>query len=243
MIKKSIFLLLLLAGCAGVSPMNMGDLQYSEVSAGKYTIATWSRIADKKSPVHVYIEGDGNAFDARGMPTRDPTPHGKMLRRLAVNDIAPNVVYMARPCQFVMSGACSVTDWTSGRFSQDIIDSMAIALKQVAGDKPIVLIGYSGGAMVTGLIIQNYPDINVQKWVTIAGVLNHSEWTEYFGDKPLSKSLNMDGLPGVNQVHYVGLSDKIVPVSLSQKWVESKDLVILDGYSHNDFEKLQINFD
>lgn len=243
MIKKSIFFLLLLAGCAGVTSVDMGDLQYSEISAGKYTIATWSRIVDKKSPVHVYIEGDGNAFDARGMPTHNPTPHGTMLRRLVTNDVYSNVVYMARPCQFVMSDACSVTDWTSGRFSQNIIDSMADALKKLVGNAPIVLIGYSGGAMVSGLIIQNYPDINVQKWVTIAGVLNHFDWTEYFDDKPLSKSLNLNGLPVVNQVHYVGTRDKIVPVSLSQKWVESKDLIILENCSHSDFENLQINFD
>lgn len=243
MIKKTVFLLFFLAGCAGVSAVDMGGLQYSEINAGKYTIATWSRISDKKSPVHVYVEGDGNAFDARGMPTRDPTPRGTMLRRLVLRDNSENVVYMARPCQFVMSDSCVVTDWTSGRFSADIIDSMAIALKQMVVDKPVVLIGYSGGAMVTGLIIQNHPDINVQKWVTIAGVLNHSDWTEYFDDMPLSGSLNLNELPHINQVHYVGTRDKTVPLSLSQKWVAEKDLITLDGYSHNDFEILQIDFD
>ncbi len=243
MIKKSICLLFLLVGCAGVSSVNMENLQYSEISAGKYTIATWSRITDTQSPVHVYIEGDGHAFDARGMPTHNPTPRGTMLRRLVASDSSSNVVYMARPCQFVMSDACSVTDWTSGRFSQDIIDSMVGALKKIVGSAPVVLVGYSGGATVTGLIIQNYTDINVQKWVTVAGVLNHADWTEYFGDKPLSDSLNLNVLPVVNQVHYVGTHDKIVPITLSKKWVTGKDLRILDNYSHGDFESLQIDFD
>ncbi|MBQ0013394.1 MAG: hypothetical protein KBS86_02405 [Proteobacteria bacterium] len=224
-----------LVGCAGVDTINMDSLTYREISAGDYTIVSWGRLTNSTEPVYIYIEGDGHAFNASGRPTSDPTPRGTTMREIALRDHGSNVVYLARPCQFVLSDKCSVTDWTSGRFSSQIIESMSIAVKDIAQNRPIVLIGYSGGALVSGLIIHKHPELNVRKWVTIAGVLNHADWTEYFGDRPLSHSLNLGALPRVPQVHYVGENDKIVPLELSTKWIDGALLYIVPGASHDDF--------
>lgn len=234
MIKK-IMLFLFLCGCAGVRNIDMSPFQYREISAGNYKIAAWERITDKKSPVHIYIEGDGRAFTASGRPTSDPTPRGKFVREMALCDENANVVYLARPCQFIMSDKCSVTDWTSGRFSTEIIESMTGAIKDIAKNMPIVLIGYSGGAMVSGLVINQHPELNIIRWVTVAGVLNHADWTNYFGDMPLDKSLDMRVLPNVPQVHYVGDSDNVVPMKLSAKWV-GDDLIVVQGATHDNFD-------
>lgn len=239
--RKNILLSLLLIGCAPVwhAP---SDFIYAPISAGKYTLATYQHLSDTTSPIHIYIEGDGNSFNARGIPTSDPTPHGTLVRDMAVRDTSPNVVYLARPCQYIMSSACTASDWTDGRFSPDIIDSMAQAIKTLSQNRPIVLIGYSGGAMASGIIINQNPEMKVMHWITVAGVLNHSDWTAHFGDKPLTKSLNMTALPRVPQTHYIVSGDRVVPNHLSRKWVRGEKLLEIPNATHNKIPELHSGF-
>ena len=70
--------------------------------------------------------------------------------------------------------------------------------------------------MISRLIIEQNPKLKVDKWITVAGVLNHKKWTQYFGDKDLNESLNMKKLPNVNQVHFVGARDETVPFELAK---------------------------
>ncbi len=227
-------LLLFLCGCSAtwVAPLDFVNVN---IQTEKYEIATWQRTTNLSDPIHIYIEGDGRAFDGRGQPTRNPTPRGHLVRNFVSNDPAANVAYIARPCQYVMSETCSVSDWTSGRFSVDIIESTAHAIKKIAKDRPVILIGYSGGALLSGLIIQKYPEINIKKWITIAGVLNHSDWTKHFGDEPLSTSQDLNTLPNISQTHYVAEHDKTVPYELSSRWTGGKNLVVVPGATHDDF--------
>lgn len=238
---KRIILFLLLCICACAPAWHApSDFIGAPINTGKYTITTYQRITDNISPIHIYVEGDGNSFNAQGQPTSDPTPRGMLMRHLAMRDPSPNVVYMARPCQYIMSNACTRSDWTIGRFSTDIVDSVATAIKDIAANRPVVLIGYSGGAMITGLVINKNPDIDVREWITIAGVLNHVAWTGHFGDVPLSSSLNLDELPRVAQRHYIARGDRVVPNKLSQKWLAGQTVHIIDGATHSDFPNLQL---
>ena len=241
MLRYAILSVFLLCGCVSgwVAP---DDFVYMPIHAGGYEIASWQKITDDSSVIHIYLEGDGRAFDGRGVPTRDPTPHGTFMRDLAMSDTAPNVVYIARPCQFIMSDICRVSDWTDGRFSPQIIDAMANAIRYVAPARPVVLIGYSGGAMVSGLVILQNSDIDVRQWITIAGVLNHTEWSEYFGDAPLDKSLDMTVLPDVPQIHYVGTDDDTVPYELTTRIADYDDIIVVPNATHGDFGNLQIDF-
>lgn len=239
--RKNILLSLLLIGCAPAwhAP---SDFIYAPISAGKYTLATYQHLSDTTSPIHIYIEGDGNSFNARGIPTSDPTPHGTLVRDMAARDTSPNVVYLARPCQYIMSSACTASDWTDGRFSADIIDSMTQAIKTLAQNRPIVLIGYSGGAMVSGIVINQNPEMKVMHWITVAGVLNHADWTRFFGDKPLTKSLNMTALPRVPQTHYIISGDRVVPNHLSRKWVFGEKLLEIPNATHDKIPELHLGF-
>lgn len=238
---RKLVLVLLLVGCAGTDWVAPYDFRYVPIKTESYEIATWQKINNPKgNHIHIYIEGDGMAFDAYGQPTDNPTPHGTFMRDLATNDKFENVVYIARPCQFIMDKNCSESDWTTGRFSQKIIDSESRAIKQIAKNKKIVLIGYSGGAMISGLIIKQNPQLKFENWITIAGVLNHKKWTEYFGDEALNESLNMDALPKVSQIHFVGGRDEIVPYDLAKTWADEKDIKIIPTATHDDFKELKI---
>lgn len=241
MSRLALLFVFLLSGC--VADWHAPDsFIYQPIKTELFEIASWQKITDNNAPIHIYIEGDGRAFNAHGVPTDNPTPHDTFMRDLAASDSSANVVYIARPCQFIMSPSCTQSDWTDGRFSTRIIDSMAAAISDVAGKRPIILIGYSGGAMISGLIIQQNPDMDVRQWITIAGVLNHSEWTNYFGDSPLTKSVDLDELPNIAQTHYVGQYDKTVPIALTRRVAHNDDIVIVPNATHSDFGELRLNF-
>ena len=165
------------------------------------------------------------------------------MRDMATRDASANVVYMARPCQYVTSPQCNVSDWTDGRFSEPIVSVMSDAVHHVAQNRPIVLIGYSGGAMISGLIIQNNPDLPVKQWITIAGVLNHTDWSNYFNDAPLSKSLDMNVLPAISQMHYIAQGDSVVPNELSYRWTGGKNLTVITDATHDKFPYFGVAFD
>ena len=233
--------LLLLAGCAGIGAHDDMTI-VSPTRADLYSVATIQKITDKNAPVHVYIEGDGHSFNNYGHATDDPTPRSHFVRDLAAADNAPNVAYIARPCQFVMDEKCKTRDWTTGRFSKSMVDSVASAIKTIAGSRPVILIGYSGGAMISGLVIQNHAEIDVKKWITIAGVLNHTEWTQYFNDTPLTHSLNLYTLPQVAQTHYIAEKDTIVPNILSKQWVQESDIKVIKNATHDTIPIMKLDF-
>ena len=239
--KLKIGLFLLLCGCSGTWVMPPAFIQ-QDIRTPDYQIRTYQKVLSDTATIHIYIEGDGNSFDARGIPTSDPTPNGTLVRDMASRDTSPNVAYIARPCQYIMSASCSRTDWTNGRFSDKIIDSVSGAVKTIAQKRPIVLIGYSGGAMVSGIIINQTPELNVIRWITIAGVLNHSEWTAYFNDMPLSKSLDMTALPTVPQVHYIIAGDRVVPNSLSRRWVADENIIVIPNAKHDKIPDINLSF-
>jgi pimeloyl-ACP methyl ester carboxylesterase len=195
------------AGCSGISAPD--KFYYSEIKTSVFEIAAWKKLGDNNYPIRIYIEGDGDAFNYRGLPTNNPTPSNRLVQELAFNDPAPNVVYIARPCQFIQNSNCTQKYWTSARFAPEIIDSMTDAIKQLAGKNPIILIGYSGGAQIAQMI-----NTRPLKIITIAGVLNHNEWTQFHSDAPLVDSLPAPALANVPQVHFVGEKDKIVPPEL-----------------------------
>lgn len=92
--------------------------------------------------------------------------------------------------------------------------------------------------MVSGLIILQNPKLKVDKWITVAGVLDHKKWTEYFGDEDLTESINMEKLPNVQQVHYVGGRDETVPYELAKTWANESDIKLIPDATHDDFGAL-----
>ena len=160
------------------------------------------------------------------------------MRELAFGDDSPNVVYLARPCQYIKSPICSKRHWTTARFAPEVINAEYEAIKNIAGDNPVILIGFSGGAQVAGLIASAKPGLNVKKIITIAGNLDHLAWTQYHNLPPLNESMNLESyrkqFARIPQIHYVGSNDEVMPPLLVRDFV-GKDTRVFEvrGATHN----------
>lgn len=233
---KLFAILFLLSGCNSIAipPAYV----YKEIPTRGFTLASWQKITDPFGTYKIYIEGDGYAFNAHGRATQDPTPKGIFMRELAFGDDSPNVVYLARPCQYVKSPICSKRHWTTARFAPEVINAEYEAIKQVAGDNPVILIGFSGGAQVAGLIASAKPGLNVKKIITIAGNLDHLTWTQYHDLPPLNESMNLESyrkqFAKIPQIHYVGSDDKVMPPVLVRDFIGKNTRVFeVRGATHN----------
>ena len=234
---RILIILTFLTSCKSITaPL---EFTYKEVRTENFNIATWQKITDPRQPYKVYIEGDGYAFNSRGKPTNNPTPRSILIRELAFGDKNANVIYLARPCQYVKSTICSQRHWTTARFAPEIINAEYEVIKNIVGDYPVILIGFSGGAQISGLISTAKKGLNVKKIITIAGNLNHLSWTQYHNLPTLSESMNLESYKKqyekIPQIHYVGTRDKTVPPHLVKDFVNDNSAVIeVNGATHND---------
>ena len=235
MFKKFVAgLFIFLCGCNSV--IIPDTFTYKEIVTDDFTLASWQKITDATSPVKFYIEGDGSAFNAHGQPTDNPTPRGKMIREIAFGDYSPNVVYLARPCQYVMSDKCQQRYWTTARFAPEVVRSSAQAVKQISQNREAILIGFSGGAQVAGLVAVTEPSVKVKELITIGGNLDHQAWTTYHDLPPLKDSMNLkdykEAYLKLPQTHYVGKKDRVIVPELNISFAGKKNVVIVDKASH-----------
>ena len=236
-LMKIFAVLLLLTNCSSITVPS--DFVYKEVEIRNFTIATWQKITNPQGVYKIYIEGDGYAFNAHGKATQDPTPKGVLVRELAFGDNSPNVIYLSRPCQYVKSPICSKRHWTTARFAPEVINAEYEAIKQIAGDNPVILVGFSGGAQIAGLVATAKHGLDVKKIITIAGNLDHLAWTQYHNLPPLNESMNLESyrkqFAQIPQIHYVGSDDKVIPPVLVRDFVGNDDLIIeVNGANHNE---------
>ena len=190
-----------------------------------FEIYTLSRVTDPEKPWTVYIEGDGFAWVSPSQPSLNPTPRKAVGLRLAALDPAPNLLYLARPCQFTKDDPhCSVHDWTDGRFSEKVIRSLNEALTQRVGSssKGVHLVGYSGGGAVATLLAARRTDVLSLR--TVAGTLDSQKAAQLRDATPLSDSLNpadvAASLRKLPQEHFFGMKDDIIPMSVARAFAE-----------------------
>jgi len=217
-----------------------------DIPTQDFTMRVWQRSAAKSPMMHVYIEGDGLSWVTRYQPSLNPTPLRSIVPTLAVKDhLADQVVYLARPCQYVDLTArpCSAVYWTHSRFAPEVINAMnqvLSRLKQETQVERFILIGYSGGGAVAALIAAQRQD--VAALITIAGNLDPEAWTRRHELTDLHGSLNprnyAPALTKVPQWHFVGAKDHNIPVNIYQSYREvfpldaDIHLEVIDGFDH-----------
>ncbi len=191
-----------------------------------FKIFTLQKITDPKKTLRVYIEGDGKSFVNRYTASRNPTPTSYFLIDLIKQDPHPNIIYIARPCQYLKDAKCERKYWTSDKFSKEIFYAIGEVLANFSKYK-IELVGYSGG----GEIARYFAAIlnNVVNLRTIAGSLDSSEFSKIHNLPKLPKNFanrrigedydyfNLH-LGRVPQIHFVGEKDSIVPKTVAQSY-------------------------
>jgi hypothetical protein len=172
------------------------------------------------SVLHVYIEGDGTPYQNRFVVAPDPTPRNPLMLHLMSLDPSRSV-YIGRPCYFdtVHDAGCVADHWTSSRFSEQVVASMAQVIESElarSGASCVALFAHSGGAALAVLLAPRLTCVS--RLVTIAGNLDSDAWTNFHGYSPLSRSLNpqksnLEG-KGISILHLAGSDDRIVPPAL-----------------------------
>jgi hypothetical protein len=225
-----------LSGCAALDRDAHADalaepahLHRQFVDTGPFVLTAFTRIAQPGKPLRIYIEGDGVAWISRTEPSLDPTPREATGLALAAQDPAPNVVYLARPCQFTpmaMNPRCGIPYWTGKRFAADVIESMNDAVSRFAAltpGQPVELVGYSGGGAVAVLIAARRTDVVSIR--TVAGNLDDEYVNRLHDVSPMPESKNAidfaSDVASIPQVHFSGASDDVVPPSVAQRFVNA----------------------
>lgn len=250
------------SGCASSTAERYGTLEQQAMSSGFSAVRFGNnpplvgllrtsknvQTSSLKNPqtLWVMIEGDGRAWLNTREPSRDPTPVDAAGWRWAQNISRANVLYLARPCQYLSSielEACSVSDWTNARFSEKWVGRLNAAIddaKRTAHAKKIVVAGYSGGGVMAALIAARRNDVVML--ITVASPLDHAAWTAHHGVTPLTDSLDVltvrEKLMRLPQVHVTGADDKVVPTILMQNFLLAyptyapAELITLPGIDH-----------
>jgi pimeloyl-ACP methyl ester carboxylesterase len=204
-----------------------GNLASGNIHTGQFALKTFHRGLDQKQDVlAVYIEGDGDAWKRKNVLTGDPTPGDPVALKLAARDSGPAVLYVARPCQYLVAPLleeCPSRYWSTHRYAEEVIDAIETAVNwgvNQTGAGSVVLYGYSGGGTVAALLAARRND--VIRLVTIAANLDHRAWTELHGVSPLEGSINAvdfaASIQYIPQLHLVGADDDIVPVTVVEAY-------------------------
>jgi len=223
-----IFLILTLPGCV-TRPQQMtrggvdnliaeaGYVSIAQVAAGLPVLRVQRSVSDRSGErLRVYLEGDGLSWRTRRQLSAQPSPVNPLALRLMLADPSPDTAYIARPCQFVQDESCALRLWSTARFSVDIIRAVSATLDQLKIDyqcQELELVGYSGGAAVALLVAAQRHD--VQRVITVCGNLDHETFCRLHHVSPLFESLNpvnfVDALQGIEQLHFIGGRDEVVP--------------------------------
>ena len=245
-------MLFFLSGCMSQDPLARGStlakkkgLIDENLQSGRFTLASWQRIAPPVTLLRVYIEGDGFAWRSRTRPSDDPTPHNPVGLMLAAADPSDNVLYLARPCQFTgapLPAACTPDWWTDKRFSPLVIESMNDALSQITQRYPgakIELIGYSGGGNIAALLAARRTDVYSLR--TVAGNLDVAYVNTLHRVSAMPDAVNAISiapkLGAMPQVHFSGSEDNTVPPAVAERFQRAvgtrcAQVEIISGMEH-----------
>jgi len=199
----------------------------ADIAVPGFQLAAWELYRGGER-LAVYIESDGHNWNTRYHPSPDPTPLYPRVLEMAAQDPTPNRLYLARPCQYLLSQAelarCSPEYWLERRYAPEVIAGLNRAVdegKRRSGARHVILVGYSGGGSLAVLVAARRTD--VLQIVTVAANLDHQKWTNDHSVTPLHGSLNAidaaAAVAAIPQTHFVGSNDRIVPRAITDTYM------------------------
>ena len=220
-----------------------GDLVEQKIETENFILTTYQRFNNKTNDKElvVYIEGDGRAWVSRSQLSTNPTPVYPVALELASLDKRPNVVYIARPCQYLWPKStlgCSSEYWSNKRGSEEVIVAINKAISIIKNREnvsTIELIGYSGGGAIAAIISARRDD--VVKLTTASGNLNYQLFTDIHKLSPMTDSVDpitiANKIRSIPQIHYVGAEDRIVPEQIARSFSDMVEVV--EGITHENW--------
>lgn len=179
---------------------------------------------DNSHALHLYLDGDGTPWAGPGQIAQDPSARHALILDLMKQDPA-SAVLLGRPCYYLTSPdpACAPPLWTTARYSEAVVASLAVVANQIIARHPlaaITLIGYSGGGVLAALLAPRLA--RVTGVFTVAANLDTAAWTTHHHYSPLSGSLNpaeQAPLPStIRQLHLYGALDRNVSQALTARF-------------------------
>ena len=220
-----------------------GNLVQQKIATDDFLLTTYQRFdatSDNKQMV-VYIEGDGMAWISRDQLSSNPTPVQPIALKLASIDTNANVLYVARPCQYLWPqkmNRCSSKYWSNKRGSEEVISSINQAIsivKQKQNISSIRLIGYSGGGGIAALIADRRADVS--EFVSVSGNSNYKLFTQTHNLSSMNGSIDpitvANQIGSIPQIHYVGADDKIIPKQIALSF--SDKVKVISDVSHDNW--------
>lgn len=201
------------------------------LTSGPMQFRLWERAHLPFAPANIYLEGDGESHWFDKNRSGDPTPKNPVALHLASRDLADNVFYVSRPCQFMESRdeeKCSAKFWSTRRFSPEVIKAYNEVLDEIKLRYDITefnIIGYDGGANIAAILTSQRKDIVSLR--TVAGnlstdVTNAQLKTPYpmDADSVNAKTIAPQ-LAGVGQHHFVGAGDTVTPPAVYHSYAQA----------------------
>lgn len=260
LIQAIIFTVFLLAGCQSASETRVhtaralalqSHMQEQNIKADPFILRSYERVDDKSANfIRIYIEGDGFAWVNQHTPSLDPTPKNPTALKLAQSDNAPNVIYLARPCQYnltlINGDTCPDKYWTGARFAPEVVAATNAAIDDIItryNIHRVELVGFSGGSAIAALVAAGRTDIlNIRG---VAGNIDTDLFTRLHQVSPLDESLNpvnvAPALHSIPQIYMTGENDTIVPEEIFKSFKKASGIsaclkhVIVPGTTHNDW--------
>ncbi len=194
-----------------------------------FSLVSYQSITKADAVATFYIEGDGLAWLNRKRISPNPTPKNPVALKLALTDSSANVIYLARPCQYVdlkTEKNCRSDYWTTKRFAPEVVASMDEAITQIkqrANIEKIRLVGYSGGGAIAAILAATRNDVIDLR--TVAGNLDIDMFARYHKVTPLTGSMNpvdfADTLTNMPQIHFIGGKDDIITRPITESYINN----------------------
>lgn len=204
-------------------------MKKSVIQTDSFAITSYRKLNNFGQDLTIYIEGDGFAWAERGRVSSNPTPKQPLVIKMAARDSAPNVVYLARPCQYtnfeLNKVECKPVWWTKNRFSEQVLTAInhaVSAAKKDSGAKMVNLVGYSGGAAIAVILAARRDDVVSLR--SVAGNLDTVAINNYHKVPQMAGSLNpttfATKITNIPQNHFYGSDDAIVPNFIAKNFAE-----------------------
>ena len=200
------------------------QFQFKEtILKGKtFDLFSMQKLNGSKSLV-VYIEGDGLSWVNRVTPSSDPTPINPVGFKLARIDLSKaDIVYLARPCQYVKNQACNKDVWARRQYAREIINDYINIIEELSSSyEDLHIVGYSGGAALARFL-GSVEKLKVKSIRTIAGNIEPNEFVRLLNLTPHESSVDFNNvdqnIKQISQTHYYGLDDKVIPLQMHQSY-------------------------